>query len=779
MDLIWKKKGVQHETNRVLSHTWKVVLGIICTYCSAAQYTACPASSRKKDNIERFAIAENRYLRVILFLPFLVVTVSAPPRFPRDTPANMSRGHGHIFSTSIWHSFLSSSSPSRFSFGVSECLSTARLHVGPVRRCTLFNACALAILLGLWTGPLARRRDGSLGPGTNALVDVGPSALVYSRYCSPLRSVCVAVLSSTRRHDLANWRALLSQNRSLARLWDGRIAYDVPLRTLWCFLQRAFIEISCAWCVQTWFACKCDAVWCNGRTRNAWCNWSVAGTIGQRIVAMHSGPELRDGMLRGMFDQSLSSRFSRLHFPTVSPLRAVGVNALPSFSIRCALAGRRRAIPLLFFQSFFVLFFSTFFVSLFVNTLVSSALVPVVCPVHLGSSVCALALAIQRSSCGNEGCLGVPGVGPIAVPFPQWDKSTPPLFSLHSVQKKKRKHRRRVIMPKKRNWPQRRRHSSRSPRRLRRPTHEQHSSAVKLLVENRRACLTTHSVKGDGTAQSQWQWQWSLVQSALCTWAPEWLLPWLAQFASCRDNLSRMFLLRVKVMDVRRKDMPCKRKHTCGHLWNATFATIVSNVLHVTALYFTRTHNQSIKLSRNQSFRHSINQSIRQSLNQSISRSHNVSICQSVNQWIRQYISQSISQSLCQWTSQPVNQHSRQTVDQASRQSVHQSISQATDQASRTPHQPKDNKNHTQQKWDQPQNRVFVSTSTDSARYHKQKEKTCKNTSDKARLLLSVLQEGKRALTCGHRMTALTNISNRGLCASHVCWSVVYVVSVM
>ena len=117
---------------------------------------------------------------------------------------------------------------------------------------------------------------------------------------------------------------------------------------------------------------------------------------------MHSGPELRDGMLRGMFDQSLSSRFSRLHFPAVSPLRAVGVNALPSFSIRCALAGRRRAIPLLFFQSFFVLFFSTFFVSLFVNTLVSSALVPVVCPDHLGSFVCALALAIQRSSCGNE-----------------------------------------------------------------------------------------------------------------------------------------------------------------------------------------------------------------------------------------------------------------------------------------------------------------------------------------------------------------------------------------
>ena len=179
-------------------------------------------------------------IRVILFLPFLAVTVSAPPRFPRDTPANMSRGHGHIFSPSIWHSFLSSSSPSRFSCGVSECVSTARLHVGPVRRCTLFNVCALAILLGLWTGPLPRRRDGSLGPGTNALVDVGPSALVYSHYCSPLRSVCVALLSSTRRHGLANWRALLSQNRSLARLWDGRIAYDVPLLTLWCFAAGVY-----------------------------------------------------------------------------------------------------------------------------------------------------------------------------------------------------------------------------------------------------------------------------------------------------------------------------------------------------------------------------------------------------------------------------------------------------------------------------------------------------------------------------------------------------------
>ena len=223
---------MQHETKPVLSHALKVVLGIICTYCSAAQYTACPASSRKKDNIERFAIAENRYLRVILFLPFLAVPVSAPPRFFRDTPANMSRGHRHIFSTSIWHSFLSSSSPSRSSFGVSECVSTARLHVGPVRRCTLFNVCALAILLGLWTGPLPRRREGSLGPGTNALVDVGPSALVHSHYCSSLWSVCVALLSSTKRHGLATWRALLSHNRSLARPWDGRIAYDVQLLTL-------------------------------------------------------------------------------------------------------------------------------------------------------------------------------------------------------------------------------------------------------------------------------------------------------------------------------------------------------------------------------------------------------------------------------------------------------------------------------------------------------------------------------------------------------------------
>ena len=147
-------------------------------------------------------------------------------------------------------------------------------------------------------------------------------------------------------------------------------------------------------------------------------------------------------------------------------------------------------------------------------------------------------------------------------------------------------------------------------------------------------------------------------------------------------------------------------------------------------------------------------------MNPSIHQSAHQSITLSVNQSTSQSAQQANSQSGIPSVGPSINQSSNRSGKQDAASTKRQQKSHATKMRPTT-------------------KQSFCEHINRQCQILQAKNKTCKNTSDKARLLLSVLQEGKRALTCGHKMTALTNISNRGLCASHVCWSVVYVVSVM